>query len=71
MRLALLSLLALAACDRGAEAPSSEENRRMNEADAMLNDAPGQLDSIDDSAVLVNETAAPNASEEAPEAAVN
>lgn len=52
MRFALLSLIVLlAACERNSTTPTAEERSRMDEASNMLNEAPANLDAIDDSAV--------------------
>ena len=45
---ALAGMSALAACG-GSQAPTSEENRQLDEAGQLLNEAPGTLDKVDDS----------------------
>ena len=54
-RLALLIALIfpLAACE-GSTAPSSEQDQGLNEADAMLNEAPDGLESVDDQGLGAN-----------------
>ena len=42
-----LAAIALAACNDGT-APSSRQDQGLNEADALLNEAPNGLDAIDD-----------------------
>ena len=42
-----LAALALAGCHEGT-APSSQQDQGLNEADALLNEAPNGLDAIDD-----------------------
>ena len=54
MRRALFILSAtalLAACNRASDAPTTEENRRLDEAANLLNEAPANLDAIDDTAL--------------------
>lgn len=46
-RLICLAALVLASCGEGT-APSSEQDQGLNEADALLNEAPNGLDVIDD-----------------------
>ena len=43
--------LLLAACEGGTDAPTADENRRLDEAANLLNEAPANLDAIDDSEV--------------------
>ena len=52
-RLIGLAALALASCGQGT-APSSEQDRGLNEAEAMLNEAPNSLDTIDDQGLGAN-----------------
>ena len=48
--LILTAALALgSACSRDSAAPSSQQNREMDEAAELLNDAPNRLANIDDS----------------------
>jgi len=55
MRLLLaLAMLVLCACDRNSGAPTSEENRQLDEADRMLNEAPANLDAVDDAGLDLN-----------------
>ena len=46
----LLPLL-LIACQRDATTPTAEESERLDEAANLLNEAPANLDAIDDSAL--------------------
>ena len=46
-QLICLAALALAACHEGT-APSGRQDQGLNEADALLNEAPNGLDAIDD-----------------------
>lgn len=69
IRFPLAALLLLGACDRDRQAPSTEDNRRLDEAETMLDAAPDALDAIDDGAVMPKNSAGPNGSEEAPEPA--
>jgi hypothetical protein len=43
--------LLCATCQRSPDEPSTEENRRLDDAANMLNEAPANLDAIDDSEV--------------------
>ncbi len=43
------AMLAPGGCDRGPEAPSAEQNRQMDDAEALLNEAPAALNEVDDS----------------------
>lgn len=45
----LMALVALAACQRDAAIPTTEENLQLDEAANLLDEAPEDLDSIDDS----------------------
>jgi hypothetical protein len=54
---ALCLALTLAACGHR-EVPTSEENRQLDEADRLLNEAPANLDAIDDSGLAANDAAA-------------
>jgi hypothetical protein len=45
----LLALLALTACQRDPREPTAAENRQLDEAANMLNEAPANLEAIDDS----------------------
>ncbi len=45
---ALSFLLLLASCGRGSDMPTAEENRQLDEAGQMLNEAPANLDAVDD-----------------------
>jgi hypothetical protein len=45
----LLALLALTACQRDPGEPTAAENRQLDEAANMLNEAPANLEAIDDS----------------------
>ena len=47
-RLILLLLPFLTACDRNPAAPTAEENRQLDEAERMLNEAPANLEAVDD-----------------------
>lgn len=49
------ALALVSACGSGPEAPSTEQNRQMDEAAEMLNQAPDSLSNIDDSAVRNSE----------------
>ncbi|HEX6217686.1 MAG TPA: hypothetical protein VFZ35_00250 [Sphingomicrobium sp.] len=50
MRIGLLAfVLVLAACDRGPAVPSAAENRDLDEAAAMLDEAGNNLAAIDES----------------------
>jgi hypothetical protein len=52
-----IALLLLASCDRSSTVPTAEENRQLDDAANLLNEAPANLESIDDSALLgANET---------------
>jgi predicted small lipoprotein YifL len=44
----ILALLALAACGRDAPVPTSEENAQMEDAANLLDQAPDDLEAIDD-----------------------
>lgn len=44
----ILALVALAACSRDAAVPTSEENAQMEDAANLLDQAPNDLDAIDD-----------------------
>lgn len=55
-----IALLVLAACSRDAGVPTAEENRQLDDTANLLNEAPANLDAIDDSAL---------AAENGPEAA--
>jgi predicted small lipoprotein YifL len=44
----ILALLTLASCGREAAVPTSEENAQMEEAANLLDQAPDELDAIDD-----------------------
>lgn len=50
MRFRLLFLVSavLTACDRNPDAPTAEENRQLDEAERMLNEAPSNLEAVDD-----------------------
>ena len=52
-RLICLAVLALASC-RESTAPSSAQDRGLNEADAMLNEASNGLESVDDQGLGTN-----------------
>jgi hypothetical protein len=43
--------LLCAACQRSSDVPSTEENQQLDDAANMLNEAPANLDAIDDSEV--------------------
>ena len=63
MRLALaLMMLSLSACERNSAAPTGEENRQLDDADRMLNEAPANLEAVDDAGLGLN-SAQPGASE--------
>jgi hypothetical protein len=47
-RLTVLALPFLMACERDPPAPTAEENRQLDEAGQMLNEAPANLDAVDD-----------------------
>ena len=47
----LLLPLALSACQRDADAPTAEENRQLDEAANLLNEAPANLEAIDDGGI--------------------
>ena len=44
----ILLLVTLAACSREAAVPTSEENAQMDDAANLLNQAPDELEAIDD-----------------------
>jgi hypothetical protein len=46
--LIVLALPLLTACERDPAAPTAEENRQLDEAGQMLNEAPANLDAVDD-----------------------
>lgn len=49
MKVALLLLIPLlASCGRGSDVPTAEENRQLDEAEQMLNEAPENLEAVDD-----------------------
>jgi hypothetical protein len=49
MKLAPLLLISLlASCGRGSDVPTAEENRQLDEAEQMLNEAPANLEAVDD-----------------------
>lgn len=58
--IALLAMLFLTSCGADPAAPTAEEDRQLDEAANMLNQAPANLEAIDDS-----ELGAGNESEEA------
>jgi hypothetical protein len=45
---AILALLSLAACQREAAVPTSEENAQMDDAANLLDQAPEDLEAVDD-----------------------
>ena len=52
-RLICLAALVLASCGESTS-PSSEQDQGLNEADALLNEAPNGLDAIDDQGLGAN-----------------
>jgi len=44
----LLLTLVVTGCERNPDAPTAEENRQLDEAANLLNEAPANLESIDD-----------------------
>ena len=50
MRWIVACFLALAACDRGPEVPSSAENRDLDDAGRMLDEAPNSLAPVESNA---------------------
>lgn len=48
MRLLILALLCLSACNRDPQVPTAAENQELDEAGRMLDDAEGNLADIDD-----------------------
>jgi hypothetical protein len=46
-----LALPLLAACERNPDTPTAEESRQLDNAADLLNQAPANLDAVDDSAV--------------------
>jgi uncharacterized lipoprotein YajG len=57
----LVALGLLAACDRNPETPTAEENRQLDEAADLLNQAPANLEGVDDRAL--NDAAAANSAQ--------
>lgn len=53
--LILAAALALGGCSREGSGPSAEQNREMDEAAELLDDAPNRLANIDDSELLVDQ----------------
>ena len=51
MRALALLLLVLTACDRGPEVPTATENRDLDEASRMLNEADRNLSAVDGNGV--------------------
>jgi hypothetical protein len=49
--LLFLALPLLAACERNPDTPTAEESRQLDDAADLLNQAPDNLDSVDDSAL--------------------
>jgi hypothetical protein len=47
-RLIFLSLPLLMACERNSATPTTEENRQLDEAERLLNEAPANLEAVDD-----------------------
>ena len=52
--LVALGLILLGGCNRESAAPTAEENRQLDDAANMLNEAPANLDAVDD--MGLNET---------------
>ena len=50
MRWIVACFLALAACDRGPEVPTSAENRDLDDAGRMLDEAPNSLPPLESNA---------------------
>lgn len=59
----VLLTLALSACHPDAGAPTAEENRQLDEAANLLNEAPANLEAIDDAGLGDTNEAAEQASE--------
>ena len=53
-RLICLAAIVLASCGE-TTAPTSEQDQGLNEADALLNEAPIGLDSVDDQGLAANQ----------------
>ena len=53
-RLICLAAIVLASCGE-TTAPTSEQDQGLNEADALLNEAPNGLDSVDDQGLAANQ----------------
>ncbi|HET6942419.1 MAG TPA: hypothetical protein VFH89_09685 [Sphingomicrobium sp.] len=47
----VLALSLLAACERNPETPTAQESRQLDDAADLLNQAPGDLDAVDDRAL--------------------
>ena len=55
-----LALPLLATCERNPDTPTSEESRQLDDAANLLNQAPDNLDAIDDSALNASGSEAGN-----------
>ena len=64
MPLRALLLIAIAAattgCGGDADAPSAEQNRALDSADRMLDDAPNSLDQVENTAPATNAAESPD-----------
>ena len=47
----LLALPLLGGCERNPDTPTTQESRQLDDASDLLNQAPGNLDAVDDSAL--------------------
>ena len=64
--LLLLAPLVLTGCQRDPAAPTAEENRQLDEAANLLNEAPANLEAIDDSGLGEANEAEGTATDEPP-----
>lgn len=58
------TIVLLTGCERDSGAPSSQQNRDLQEAERMLEEAPNSLDEIDENALLESNAAIPAAPDE-------